>query len=122
MELQSMRMPQAQLIPQCVGSIIEFPVIPAYLLLVVVHKVGAAWVEQTGKEMSDFYKMVSNPIRFWWTSFIYLGTYILLHGQMSANPVGYVGAPQDVASLVGFIASKEAHFITGQAVGIAIKQ
>jgi len=88
---------------------------------VVVHRVGAAWVEQTGKEMSDFYKMVSNPIRFWWTSFIYLGTYIPLHGQMSANPVGYVGAPQDIASLVGFIASKEAHFITGQAVGTAIK-
>jgi hypothetical protein len=32
---------------------------------------------------------------------------------MSAmTPVGYVGASQDIANLVGFIASKEAHFIS----------
>jgi len=34
--------------------------------------------------------------------------------------VGYVGAPQDVANLVGFIASKEAHFITGQSVSYCV--
>ena len=32
-------------------------------------------------------------------------------------PVGHVGTPQDVANLVGYIASKEANFITGQSVG-----
>src|SRR5882762_10432609 len=43
--------------------------------------------------------------------------HVSLHCQMSAmTPVGYVGAPQDIANLVGFIASKEAHFITGQSV------
>ena len=35
---------------------------------------------------------------------------------MSANPMGYMGVPEHVASLVVFIASKESHFITGQAV------
>ena len=37
-------------------------------------------------------------------------------------PVGYVGAPQDIANLVGFIASKEAHFITGQSVSYRMER
>jgi NAD(P)-dependent dehydrogenase (short-subunit alcohol dehydrogenase family) len=37
-------------------------------------------------------------------------------------PVGYVGTPPDIASLVGYIASKEAHFITGQSVSYQIQR
>ena len=29
------------------------------------------------------------------------------------SPLGYIGAPDDVASLVSYLASKESHFITG---------
>lgn len=32
--------------------------------------------------------------------------------------VGYKGTPAEVASLVSYIASKEAHFITGEFVSI----
>lgn len=34
----------------------------------------------------------------------------------AATPAGYMGKPEDVASLVSYLASKEAHFITGQSV------
>ena len=36
--------------------------------------------------------------------------------------VGYMGATQDIADLVGFIASKEAHFITGQSVSYCMER
>ena len=32
----------------------------------------------------------------------------------AATPAGFVGAPEDVAAAVGFLASDEARFITGQ--------
>jgi len=57
------------------------------------QKNDADWAETKGKQKGDFYKMMS-----------------------AMTPVGYVGAPQDIANLVGFIASKEAHFITGQSI------
>ncbi|KZP20517.1 NAD(P)-binding protein [Athelia psychrophila] len=34
----------------------------------------------------------------------------------AATPAGYLGKPEDVASPVSYLASKEAHFITGQGV------
>ncbi|KZP28719.1 NAD-binding protein [Athelia psychrophila] len=34
----------------------------------------------------------------------------------AATPAGYLGKPEDVASLVSYLASKEAHFITGQSI------
>lgn len=35
---------------------------------------------------------------------------------VSSIPLGYKGEPEDIASLVSYLASKEAHFITGQSV------
>jgi len=32
--------------------------------------------------------------------------------------VGYIGQPEDVASVVSYLASKEAHFITGQSISV----
>lgn len=37
---------------------------------------------------------------------------------MRCTPLGIIGQPQDVASLVRFLASDEARFITGQVVGV----
>jgi len=34
------------------------------------------------------------------------------------SPLGYKGAPEDIASVVSYIASKEAHFITGQSISV----
>lgn len=34
--------------------------------------------------------------------------------------VGYKGTPLDIASLVSYLASKEAHFITGQSVSASV--
>lgn len=36
------------------------------------------------------------------------------------SALGYIGQVEDVASLVSYIASKESHFITGQAVSSGI--
>ncbi|KAF7965006.1 hypothetical protein HWV62_1066 [Athelia sp. TMB] len=36
-----------------------------------------------------------------------------MHAQ---SPLGYIGAPEDIASAVSYLASKESHFITGQSV------
>jgi NAD(P)-dependent dehydrogenase (short-subunit alcohol dehydrogenase family) len=84
---------------------------------VVVQRVGAAWAEKTGKDKSRYCEMVSDFFYVLQVSFLYLiAPSFPVNDQMSANPVGYIGAPEDVASLVGFIASKESHFITGQAV------
>jgi NAD(P)-dependent dehydrogenase (short-subunit alcohol dehydrogenase family) len=33
---------------------------------------------------------------------------------VDATAVGYIGQPEDVASIVSYLASKEAHFITGK--------
>ena len=47
-------------------------------------------------------------------------TLIRMFGQLSNGAaVGYVGMPADVAQLVGFLASKESHLITGQSVSIS---
>ncbi|KZP26749.1 NAD(P)-binding protein [Athelia psychrophila] len=35
-----------------------------------------------------------------------------------ASPLGYKGAPVDIASVVAYLASKEAHFITGQSITV----
>jgi len=59
----------------------------------ILQKTDPTWVETNGKQMGDLYEKLS-----------------------AMTAVGYVGAPQDVANLVGFIASKEAHFITGQSI------
>ncbi|KAF9459804.1 hypothetical protein BDZ94DRAFT_1324513 [Collybia nuda] len=37
---------------------------------------------------------------------------------IKATPVGYIGMPSDIASIVSYIASKEAHFITGQTISV----
>ncbi|KAH7908720.1 NAD(P)-binding protein [Hygrophoropsis aurantiaca] len=34
--------------------------------------------------------------------------------HIRASPAGYIGQPEDVASIVSYLASKEAHFITGR--------
>ncbi|KAF7969468.1 hypothetical protein HWV62_27253 [Athelia sp. TMB] len=38
-----------------------------------------------------------------------------MHAQ---SPLGYIGAPEDIASAVSYLASKESHFITGQSISI----
>lgn len=38
--------------------------------------------------------------------------------KINASAVGYIGQPEDVASAVAYLASKEAHFITGQCISI----
>ncbi|KZP24016.1 NAD-binding protein [Athelia psychrophila] len=40
----------------------------------------------------------------------------LAAGINAQTALGYIGKPEDIASLVSYIASKEAHFITGQSV------
>jgi len=41
----------------------------------------------------------------------------VLYKQMdSMSPLGYKGTPMEISSLVSYLASKEAHFITGQSV------
>ncbi|SHI10698.1 3-oxoacyl-[acyl-carrier protein] reductase [Sporobacter termitidis DSM 10068] len=37
---------------------------------------------------------------------------------IDATPLGYIGAPEDVAALVRFLASDGARFITGQVIGV----
>lgn len=34
------------------------------------------------------------------------------------SPLGYKGTPEDIASIVSYIASQESHFITGQSVSL----
>jgi 3-oxoacyl-[acyl-carrier protein] reductase len=33
-------------------------------------------------------------------------------------PLGYVGAPEDVASVVAFLASPASRYVTGQVIGV----
>ncbi|TFK66471.1 NAD-binding protein [Pluteus cervinus] len=40
----------------------------------------------------------------------------LLEAGVKLTPLGYQGTPTEIASLVSYLASKEAHFITGQTV------
>jgi len=42
----------------------------------------------------------------------------LVSMENSRNPVGYIGKPEDIASLVCYLASKESHFITGQSISV----
>jgi len=42
----------------------------------------------------------------------------LVSMENSRNPVGYIGKAEDIASLVCYLASKEAHFITGQSISV----
>ncbi|TFK66469.1 NAD(P)-binding protein [Pluteus cervinus] len=42
----------------------------------------------------------------------------LLEEAAKWAPIGYIGKPEDIAGLVSYLASKEAHFITGQSVTI----
>jgi len=37
---------------------------------------------------------------------------------IDATAVGYIGQPENIASAVSYIASKEAHFITGQCISV----
>ena len=36
----------------------------------------------------------------------------------ATSPSGYLGTGADIAAAVGFLASEEAHFITGQILGV----
>ncbi|OAX38617.1 NAD(P)-binding protein [Rhizopogon vinicolor AM-OR11-026] len=38
--------------------------------------------------------------------------------KIDASAVGYIGQPEDVASIVSYLASKEAHFVTGQCISV----
>jgi len=40
------------------------------------------------------------------------------HALLNSTPLGYMAAPADIGSLVAFLVSKEAHFITGQTLSI----
>ncbi|TFK66470.1 acetoin reductase family protein [Pluteus cervinus] len=40
----------------------------------------------------------------------------LLEAGLKLTPLGYRGTPTEIASLVSYLASKEAHFITGQSI------
>jgi 3-oxoacyl-[acyl-carrier protein] reductase len=35
------------------------------------------------------------------------------------TPLGRIGAPEDIATVVGFLASDEAHWVTGSLVQVA---
>jgi len=37
---------------------------------------------------------------------------------IDASAVGYIGQPENIASAVSYLASKEAHFITGQCISV----
>jgi len=39
-------------------------------------------------------------------------------GEALKTAVGHIGQPQDIASIVSYLASKEAHFITGQSISV----
>jgi 3-oxoacyl-[acyl-carrier protein] reductase len=39
-------------------------------------------------------------------------------GILQSIPLGYLGEPEDVASLVGFLASPASRYITGQVIGV----
>jgi len=43
-----------------------------------------------------------------------LGDMTNLWQAIDASAVGYIGQPEDVASTVSYLASKEAHFVTGK--------
>ncbi|RDB31129.1 Diacetyl reductase [(S)-acetoin forming] [Hypsizygus marmoreus] len=38
--------------------------------------------------------------------------------QSKTSPLGYNGKPEDIASIVSYLASKEAHWITGQSIAV----
>lgn len=59
----------------------------------IVHNVEAAIAQKSGQELGA-----------------------LAAGINAQTALGYIGKPEDIASLVSYIASKEAHFITGQSV------
>jgi len=40
------------------------------------------------------------------------------HTYVGRRPIKHDGQPEDVASLVSYLASKEAHFITGQSISV----
>ncbi|KAH7905131.1 hypothetical protein BJ138DRAFT_1118747 [Hygrophoropsis aurantiaca] len=42
----------------------------------------------------------------------------LLTAAVAATPAGYTGKSEDIASVVSYLASKEAHFITGQSLSV----
>ncbi|KAG1789039.1 uncharacterized protein HD556DRAFT_1447311 [Suillus plorans] len=55
----------------------------------------------------DYKQLIDNPCsRKWFTSL------------MENVPIKHVGQPEDIASIVSYLASKEAHFITGQCISV----
>ncbi|KAG1739898.1 uncharacterized protein EDB91DRAFT_1248658 [Suillus paluster] len=62
-------------------------------------------MDESGKV--DFARYIDDPVsRKWCTS------------VLENVPIKHIGQPEDVASIVSYLASKEAHFITGQCLSI----
>ncbi|KIJ62357.1 hypothetical protein HYDPIDRAFT_30609 [Hydnomerulius pinastri MD-312] len=41
-----------------------------------------------------------------------------LSGRINTRPIKHLGQPEDIASIVSYLASKEAHYITGQCISV----
>ncbi|KAG1739912.1 uncharacterized protein EDB91DRAFT_1347266 [Suillus paluster] len=62
-------------------------------------------MDESGK--ADFEGLIDDPVsREWITSLL------------ENVPIKHVGQPEDIASIVSYLASKEAHFITGQCISV----
>ncbi|KAG1874902.1 hypothetical protein F4604DRAFT_1903789 [Suillus subluteus] len=67
-------------------------------------KLAKIMMDESGN--ADYTRLVDDPcLRKW------------LMSLLENVPIKHIGQPEDIASIVSYLASKEAHFITGQCVG-----
>lgn len=90
-------------------------ILTIYFTVVKVKTMDAAFAKnRPGAKEGDYYKLASAMICRLLSLLIW--NFVNPKQADELSPLGHKGSPEDIASVVSYIASQEAHFITGQSV------